>query len=97
MLCDDPRHRIYLEDWKIVHTFDFEYEAAMLYTNLGQRGIDSEVFTKLNPDFTDMPLRPTIVEVIVPKKRFEDAMDVANSLGLTEEDLSEGPFGEDEG
>jgi B-box zinc finger len=83
ILCSDPRHRVYLDDWQVLHSFDFEYEAAMLYANLEQQDIESEVFSKLNPDTTDTPLRPTIVEVRVPKKKYHEAQEIAKSLGLS--------------
>ena len=86
LLCDDLRHRAFLEKWTIVYTFDFEYEATMLHANLEQKGIDSEVFTKLNPNAADSPFRPTIVEVLVPNEKLEAAQEVVESLGLGEED-----------
>ena len=91
ILCDDPKHRTMLDDWKVIHRFDFEYEAAMLYANLEQQEIESEVFSKPNPDTTDTLPRPTIVEVLVPKKKFEEALEIAKTLGLTDDQ-----FGEDE-
>lgn len=95
LLCNDPKHRTFLEKWRVLYTFEFEYEAAMLYANLEQQDIESEVFSKPNPETTDTPLRPTIVEVLVPQNKFEQAQEIAKSLGLTESDMSEGPFGED--
>lgn len=96
LLCDDPRHRTFVDQWRVIFTFDFEYEAAMLYANLEQQGIESEVFSKPNPDTTDSPLRPTIVEVLVPKNKFEEAKEIAKMLGLLEDDASEGDAGGDE-
>ncbi len=89
VLCNDPKHRSYIETWRVLYTFDFEYEAAMLYANLEQQGIESEVFSKLNPDAADAPLRPTIVEVLVPEKKFKEAMEIAELLGLTGEEMED--------
>jgi len=86
ILCEDPEHRIILDRWKVIHTFDFEYEAAMLYANLEQQGIEARAFTKLNPDITDAIIRPTIVEVLVHYQKFEDAQEILKALGLGEED-----------
>lgn len=86
ILCDDPEHRKYLEQWKVLHTFDFEYEAAMLYANLEQQGIETQVFLKLNPHRTEAAGRPNLVEVLVPSLNFEKALEVAKSLGLFDED-----------
>ncbi|MCL5020731.1 MAG: hypothetical protein M1339_03525 [Bacteroidetes bacterium] len=88
-LCNDSTHRIYLENWEVLHTFDFEYEAAMLYVNLDQQGIESQVFTKVNPDITESSLRPTIVEVRVPAKRLDEARNVVDMLGLGNEEMEE--------
>lgn len=96
LLCDDPKHRVFLEEWSVLYTFDFEYEAAMLYANLEQQDIGSEVFSKPNPDTTESLPRPTIVEVRVPKARFEEAQEIARSLGLTDDDSSDSSFGEGE-
>lgn len=89
LLCDDPRHRTMLNDWKVIYTFDFEYEAAMLYANLEQQDIESEVFSKPNPDTTATLPRPTIVEVLVPKKQFAAAQEIAKTLGLTDDENGE--------
>lgn len=78
-----------LDDWRVIHRFDFEYEAAMLYANLEQQEIESEVFSKPNPDTTDTLPRPTIVEVLVPKKKFEEAQEIAKTLGLTDDEIGE--------
>ncbi len=90
LLCDDPKHRIILDEWRVIFSFDFEYEAAMLYANLEQHGIESEVFSKPNPDTSDSPVRPTIVEVLVPKTKFGEAKEIAEMLGLFDDDISEG-------
>ncbi len=84
-LCDDPEHREYLEKWKVLHTFDFEYEAAMLYANLEQQGIETQVFSKVNPDSTQVMVRPNLVEVLVDSQKYDIAMDVLKSLGLLDE------------
>ncbi len=89
ILCGDPKHRVYLEEWRVLHTFDFEYEAAMLYANLEQHDIESEVFTKLNPDATESPVRPTIVEVRIPEKKFEEAKEIVKLLGLSGEEMED--------
>jgi hypothetical protein len=89
ILCSDPNHRNYLREWKVIHRFDFEYEAAMLYANLEQSDIESEIFSKLNPDAADSASRPTIVEVFVPEKKFEAALEIAKLLGLTGEDTED--------
>lgn len=89
ILCDDPKHREMLDDWRVIYTFEFEYEAAMLYANLEQQDIDSEVFSKPNPEATDSIPQPTIVEVFVPKNKFEQAQEIARSLGLTEDAAGE--------
>lgn len=96
ILCDDPKHRTFLDEWQVLFSFDFEYEAAMLYANLEQQDIESEVFSKPNPDTAEVPLRPTIVEVLVPKKKFEEAQEIAKTLGLFDDEMSEGNHGEDE-
>jgi len=89
ILCSDPDHRKYLEKWKVLRTFDFEYEAAMLYANLEQHGIETQVFTKLNPDTVEAPVRPTIVEILVLDEKLQEAKDILKSLGLWEEDEEE--------
>jgi len=85
ILCNDPMHLEYLGKWNVVHRFDFDYEAAMLYANLDQRGIGTQVFTKLNPDTTEITARPTIVEVLVHSKDKGVADEVIKLLGLDEE------------
>ncbi|MGO9481481.1 MAG: B-box zinc finger protein [Candidatus Kryptoniota bacterium] len=89
ILCSDPTHREYLDAWTIVHRFDFEYEAAMLYANLEQKEIETQVFTKLNPDTTDAVQRPSIVEVWVPFKDDNAAAEILKLLGLDEEEENE--------
>jgi hypothetical protein len=86
ILCNDPDHREYMEKWKVLHTFDFEYEAAMLYANLEQRGIGTLVFTKLNPNMSQAVMRPNLVEVLVHSENFDSAVEVRNSLGLSDEE-----------
>ncbi len=86
ILCDDPAHRQYLTKWKVLRTFDFEYEAAMLYANLEQQGIETQVFTKLNPDSAEAPVRPTIVEILVRDEKLAEAKDILKSLGLWDEE-----------
>ncbi len=86
ILCDDPKHREYLDKWRVIRTFDFDYEAAMLYANLEQHGIETQVFTKLNPSTADASFRPTIVEVLVPHQKYDDAQEVLGLLGLDELD-----------
>ncbi len=90
LLCDDPEHRQYLDSWRVLRTFDFEYEAAILYANLEQQGIETQVFTKLNPDTSESPVRPTIVEILVRDTKYEEAKDTLKSLGLWDDE------GEDE-
>ncbi len=90
ILCNDPTHREYSDKWKVIHRFNFDYEAAMLYANLEQRGIETQVFTKLNPDTTDVAVRPTIVEVMVHYKNEEAAVEVLKLLNLDEEESAEG-------
>ena len=97
LLCNDPKHRTYLDEWSVLYSFDFEYEAAMLYANLEQQDIESEVFSKPNPDTADAPVRPTIVEVLVPKKKFEQAQEIAKTLGLLDDGASGGSAEEDDG
>ncbi|MCL5034987.1 MAG: hypothetical protein M1395_07790 [Bacteroidetes bacterium] len=89
ILCDDPEHRQYLQKWKVIRTFDFEYEAAILYANLEQQGIETQVFTKMNPDSAEAPVRPTIVEILVRDNKLGDAKDILRTLGLWEEDEEE--------
>lgn len=89
LLCSDTRHRTLLSDWKVVHTFDFEYEAAMLCANLDQHDIESEVFTKLNPNVVESSARPTKVTVLVPKSKYNEAMEISSSIGLDEEEENE--------
>ncbi len=89
ILCDDSEHRLYLQKWKVLRTFDFEYEAAILYANLEQQGIETQVFTKMNPDSAEAPVRPTIVEILVRDNKLGDAKDILRSLGLWEEDEEE--------
>lgn len=89
ILCGDTAHREYLLTWRVLHTFDFEYEAAMLYANLDQQGIESQVFTKLNPDLMGNPSRPTFVEVLVPAEQLEEAMKVKDMLGLGNENAED--------
>jgi B-box zinc finger len=86
ILCGDPEHREYLEKWRVLHTFDFEYEAAMLYANLEQKNIETVVFSKLNPDLTEAPIRPNLVEVLVHSQNYDSAVEVRNSLGILDED-----------
>lgn len=86
ILCSDPDHREYLESWKVLHSFDFEYEAAMLYANLEQQSIETLVFSKLNPDMTEAPTRPNVVEVLVHSQNYDSAMEVCKALGLFDED-----------
>ena len=85
-MCSDPDHREYLEKWKVLHTFDFEYEAAMLYANLEQHGIETEVFTKLNPNILEASTRPNFVEVLVHSKNYDKAKEVRSLLGLLGEE-----------
>ncbi len=85
-LCEDPDHKRYLQTWQVVHSFDFEYEAAMLYVNLDQQGIETQVFTKLNPNLEEAMYRPNVVEVRVPANRLEAAKKVLEMLGLGGED-----------
>ncbi|HUI28568.1 MAG TPA: B-box zinc finger protein [Candidatus Acidoferrales bacterium] len=85
ILCSDLEHREYLEKWKVLHTFDFEYEAAMLYANLEQRGIETIVFSKVNPDTTEAMVRPTLVEVLVHSQKYESAIEIRKLLGLSDE------------
>ncbi len=89
LICDDPQHRTFLNDWKVVYTFDFEYEAAMLYANLEQNDIETQAFTKPNPDSSEAASLPTRVEVLVPKNKYEEAIEVAKMLGLTGDDSNE--------
>lgn len=89
ILCSDPDHREYLENWRLLHSFDFEYEAAMLYANLEQQSIETVVFSKLNPDKTDSATRPNVVEVLVHSKDYDSAMEVCKSLGLSGEEKDE--------
>jgi hypothetical protein len=89
ILCSDPDHREYMEKWKVLHTFDFEYEAAMLYANLEQQGIETLVFSKLNPDTTEAAVRPNLVEVLVHSQNYDSAIEVRKSLGLFDEDEEE--------
>jgi hypothetical protein len=86
ILCNDPDHREYLENWKVLHTFDFEYEAAMLYVNLEQRGIETLVFSKLNPDMAEASVRPNLVEVLVHSQNYDTALEIRDSLGLFDDD-----------
>ncbi len=92
ILCDDPKHRVMLDEWRLIYTFEFEYEAAMLYANLEQQDIESEVFSKPNPEAADSLPQPTIVEVLVPKKKFEQALEIAKSLGLTDDAPGENEY-----
>jgi len=89
ILCNDPTHAEYLNKWKVIHRFDFDYEAAMLYANLDQRGIETQVFTKLNPNTTEISSRPTIVEVLVQSENGAAAEEVVKLLGLNEEKENE--------
>ena len=86
ILCSDPDHREYLEKWKVLHTFDFEYEAAVLYANLEQHGIETQVFSKLNPDTMEATTRPNLVEVLVHSDQFESAVEIRKLLGLFDQD-----------
>jgi hypothetical protein len=86
ILCNDPDHREYLQTWKVLRSFDFEYEAAMLYANLEQQSIETAVFTKLNPDTAEAAARPNVVEVLVHSQNYDNAMEVCKSLGLFDED-----------
>lgn len=86
ILCDDPKHREYLDKWRVIRTFNFDYEAAVLYANLEQHGIETQVFAKLNPGTADAHLRPTIVEVLVHYQKYGDAQEILKSLGLDELD-----------
>jgi len=81
-LCNEPEHKVYLEKWRLLHTFDFEYEAAMLYANLEQQNIETAVFTKLNPDASESAHRPNIVEVMVRAEDLDEAIEVVKTLGL---------------
>jgi hypothetical protein len=88
ILCNNPSHLSYFKEWKIIYKFDFDYEAAMLYANLEQRGIETQVFAKLNPD-TTQPERPTVVEVLVKRKDEDAANAILRLLGLDEEEENE--------
>ena len=86
VLCNDPNHKLLLATWSVIHVFDFEYEAAMLSANLDQNDIETEVFTKTNPDAADSATRPTVVTLMVPEDKVEPAREIAKSLGLDRED-----------
>ncbi len=54
-----------------------------------QKEIETQVFTKLNPDTTDAVQRPSIVEVWVPFKDDNAAAEILKLLGLDEEEENE--------
>lgn len=54
----------------------------MLYANLELQGIETLVFSKLNPNSAEASVRPTLIEVLVQSHKYNSALEVRTSLGL---------------
>ena len=86
--CKEGNHKQYKEEWSIVYTTQYEYEAEMLKANLESAGIPCVVFSTKDHTYF-MTVGFGIVKVLVPKDKKDIALKIIEDLKYSDEDYYE--------
>lgn len=85
ILCNDPEHRILLQEWSVMYEPDSEFEAKAVVRNLADGGIEAKSFS-LHDHIATYGLGENRVRVFVRKSENEKAKALLKELNLTDED-----------
>jgi hypothetical protein len=86
--CKEGNHRQYDEDWVVIYTTQYEYEAEMLKANIESAGIPCVVFSTKDHSYF-MTVGFGIVKILVPKNQKEIALKIIEDLRYRDENLYE--------
>jgi hypothetical protein len=81
ILCNDPDHRILLQEWSMVHQPDSEFEADALVRNLADGRIEAKTFS-LHDHMATFWLHENRVLLFVRKSEDEKAKALLKELNL---------------
>jgi len=84
ILCQDPDHGIILQDWRLLHMPDSEFEAEAFVRNLGDSGIIAKTFS-LHDHVTAHWLSDNRVLMFVKKAEEERARVLLNELNFIDD------------
>jgi RNA polymerase subunit RPABC4/transcription elongation factor Spt4 len=81
ILCTDPEHRTLVQDWRVIHQPDSEFEAEALVRNLADNGIEAKTFS-LHDSVATYWLNENRVLLYVRKSEGEKAKALLKELNL---------------
>ena len=81
LLCNNPEHRILLQEWGVMYEPDSEFEAEALVRNLADGGIDAKTFS-LHDHVAACWLNENRVLLFVRKLEVEKAKMLLKELNL---------------
>ena len=85
ILCDDPEHKIVLQDWRLMLLPDSEFEAKALVRNLADNGIMAKTYS-LHDHAATYWLNDNRVLLFVKKSEEEKARTLLQELNLVRND-----------
>lgn len=86
--CKQGNHRQYDEEWTVVYTTQYEYEAEMLKANIESAGIPCVIFSTKDHAYF-MTIGIGIVKVLVPKDEKDLALRIIEDLRYSNENFYE--------
>lgn len=89
LFCDNDEHIKMAEDWAIVFTTNTEYEAEMIKANLEGGGIPCMIFSQRDHAYFIAIGDMAVVNVMVPKKRFDEAEEYLKKMDLFSDESPE--------
>jgi len=81
ILCNDPEHRVLLQEWNVMYQSDSEFEADALVRNLANGGIETKTFS-LQDHIATYWLNENRVRLFVKKSEEEKAIALLKELNL---------------
>lgn len=85
ILCNDPEHKILLQEWCVMHQPDSEFEAEALKRNLADAGIKTKIFS-LHDHIATRWLNENRVLLFVRKSEEEKSKELLKELNLIDND-----------
>ncbi len=73
------------EDWVVVYTTDFEYEAEMLKANIEGAGIEVKILVQKDQNFPALG-DLSVVKLLVRQRNVQDAISIINDINSREDE-----------
>ncbi len=83
IVCDDPGHKIVLEEWAITFRSRSEFEVDMIVRNVENDGVESKMFSSRAFKQTIGADPRDVVNVFVRRSEHQRAEQVLSALGLS--------------